>query len=172
MRHSVDANVLQNASSARDENRLIEELRSLKSQRSPRRSRAAKALQILEQTNSSRVRNAAAVALADLRDSSAKGALIDLLTRPDTKGARGTLLYVLEQLGADVPLPVLADIIAEESYEAREEALALIARGRIGCRPGEVARARATLEAARGSADAERNQAIGRALAHLGTNHY
>jgi HEAT repeat protein len=128
-------------------------------------------MQILEQTNSSRVRNAAALALADLRDGSAKDALINLLTRPDTKGSRGTLLYALEQLGADVPLPVLADIIADDSYEAREEALALIARDCIEYSSVEIARARASLEAARASADTEHSQAIRRALEYLSTKH-
>ena len=170
MRHSVDSNALETALSVGDEGRVIEELRSLKSQRSSRRSRAAKAMQILEHTSSSRVRNAAALALVDLRVPDAKHALVNLLTRPDTKGSRGTLLYALEQLGAAVPLPILAEIIADESYEAREEALALIARDPIECPAGELARARATLEAARPSADDERSQAIRRALEHLRLN--
>jgi HEAT repeat protein len=171
MKHSADANALETAGFAGDDSRLVEALRDLKGQRSPRRSRAAKAMQILAHTSSSRVRNAAALALADLRDGSAKDALIDLLTRPDTKGSRGTLLYALEQLGAEVPLPILADIIAEEPYEAREEALALIARSRSEGSPVEMARARARLEAARASADAERSQAIGRALEYLRKTH-
>jgi HEAT repeat protein len=146
---------------------LVEELRRLKSQRSPREPRVAKAAQILEQTHSSRVRNAAALALADLRAHSAKDALINLLTRPDTQGSRGTLLYALEQLGADVPLPILADIIANDSYEAREEALAAIAGDRIECSAEEFARARARLEAAHASADGEVSEAIRRALEYL-----
>lgn len=149
---------------------MIEELRNLKGQPSLRRSPAPKAVQILEQTSSSWVRNAAA--LADLGDHTAKDALINLLTRPDTKGSRGTLLYGLEQLGADVPLSVLADIIADEPYEAREEALVLIARGRIGSSPAEIAHAQAKLEATGASADAERSQAIRRAIELLGTKHY
>jgi hypothetical protein len=76
------------ALSAEDEGYLIEELRSLKSRRSPWRSRVAQAVQILEQTGSLRVRNAAALALADLRASDAKDPLIALVRRPDTKGSR------------------------------------------------------------------------------------
>jgi hypothetical protein len=172
MRHSVDANDLGADRSAGNESRLVEELRGLKGQRSPRQSRVAKAMQILEQTHSSRVRNAAALALADLRAHSAKYALINLLTRPDTAGSRGTLLYALEQLGADVPLAILADIIADESYEAREEALGLIVRGRIESSTEEFARTRAKLEAAHDSADDERSQAIERALEYLRIKHY
>jgi HEAT repeat protein len=150
-----------------DEGRLIEELRNLKSRRTPRQSRTARAMQILERTVSARVRNAAALALADLRARSAKDALIDLLKRQETKGSRGTLLYALGELGADLPLPVLADIIADDSYEAREEALTFLASGRIEGSAEEVARARAMLDAALPSADAERSQAIRRALEYL-----
>jgi HEAT repeat protein len=67
----------------------------LKSQHSPRGPRVFKALQILEKTKYSRVRNAAALALADLRANDAKDNLIDLLTQPDTRGSRGSLLYAL-----------------------------------------------------------------------------
>ena len=172
MRRSADAHILDGTLQIGDEARLIEELRHLKSQRSPRLARVTRAIQILEQTNSARVRNAAAISLADLRARNAKDALLNLLTRPETKGSRGTLLYALEQLGAQVPLPVLADIIADESYEAREEALGLIDRHRIECSPEDLAKARATLEAARASADEERSQAIRRALEYLRIKHY
>jgi HEAT repeat protein len=172
MRHSEDANALGTERFAGHEDRLVEELRVLKSQRSRREPRVAKATQILEQTNSARVRNAAALALADLRAHSAKEALINLLTRPETRGSRGTLLYALEQLGADVPLSILVDIITKEPYEAREEALAAVARDRIECSAEEFARARATLEDAGASADEERSQAIRRALEYLRTNHF
>jgi len=127
---------------------------------------------MLEQTRSPRVRNAAASALADLRAGGATDALINLLTRPDTAGSRGTLLYALELLGADVPLPDLAEIIAEGSYEAREEALGLIDRDRIECSLEDLALARATLEAAPVSADGERARAIRRGLEYLRTKHY
>jgi len=163
MRHSV----AQTAIPGGDEGRLIEELRHMKSRRSPRPARAARAIQILEQTRSQRVRNAAALALADLRAHNAKDALIDLLKRQDTKGSRGTLLYALQELGADLPLPVLAEMIADETYEAREEALNFLAKGRIEGSAEGFARARARLEAALLSADTERSQAIHRALDYL-----
>jgi HEAT repeat protein len=172
MRHSVHVSTPQTAVSVGDEGRLIAELRSLKSKRSPRGSRAAKAMQILENTNSSRVRNAAALALADLRAANAKDVLIDLLTRSNTVGSRGTLLYALDQLGANVPLPVLADVISSESYEAREEALAFIAGNHFECSADEFARAKAKLETAAISADPERLQVIRRALENLSIKHY
>jgi hypothetical protein len=167
MRHSVHVNFPESALAGGDEGRLVAELQNLKSQRSQRGARAAKAMQVLEQANSSRVRNAAALALVDLRASGAKEALINLLKRPDTKGSRGTLLYALEQLGASLPLLLLADIIVDESYEAREEALAFIANNRIEFSPEEFGRAKARLADAAASADAERLQAIQQALGYL-----
>lgn len=150
-----------------DESPVIAELRGLKGQRSPREPRIAKAVEILKQANSARVRNAAALALADMRAQNAKEPLISLLTRPETKGARGTLLYALEQLRADVPIAILAEIIATESYEAREEALGFIVRGRIDSSMPDLARARGTLETARAEADSERAGAIRKALEHM-----
>src|SRR5262245_17712912 len=106
MRHSVAAGILQTPLLGEDESRLIEELPNMKSRRSPRQARVARAIQTLEQAGSTKIRNAAALALADLRADSAKDALIDLLKRHDTKGSRGTLLYALQELEADLPLPV------------------------------------------------------------------
>ena len=167
MRHPVDATGLDNAGSRQDESRLVEELRGLKSQRSPRQARIAEAARILVQTHSPRVRNAAALALVDLRAHRASDPLLSLLTRSDTKGSRGTLLYALEQLRAHVPLPILVNIIAEESYEAREEALSLLDRRLIDCSPEDLSHARITLEAALTSAHDERSRAITRALEYL-----
>lgn len=164
---SVQPSDIKEVAPARDEARLIRKLRSLKGERSPRGARIAQALDILEKTKSPRVRNAAALALADLRAHNAKDKLVDLLTRSDTRGSRGTLLYALEQLGAVVPVAILADIIIDESYEAREEALELIVTDRIQCSAEQLSQAEAKLEAATTSADAERLQAIKRALEYL-----
>ncbi len=171
MKNSVPASSPQTAPSAADEGRLVAELRSLKGQRSPRSPRIARAVQVLEATSSPRVRNAAASALADLRARSAKDRLIDLLARPETRGSRGTLLYALEQLGANVPLPILAEIIADESYEAREEALGFIACNRIECSAEEFARSKEKLEGAIAAADPDRIEAVQRALEYLRTKH-
>lgn len=172
MRHSAHSNAPETALAVGDEGRLVAELRNLKSQHSPRGPRVAKALQALEQTRSSRVRNAAALALVDLRARSARDVLVGLLTHPDTRGSRGSLLYALDQLGADVPLPILAEIIVGDAYEAREEALTFITSDRIECSAEEFAHAKAALEAAIASADAERLHAIQQALKLLKVKHY
>src|ERR1700730_242412 len=172
MRHMAFVTGPQAALSVGDEGRLIAELRNLKSQRSSRASRINKAAQILEQTSSSRVRNAAALALADLRATSAKDLIINVLTRSSTIGSRGTLLYALEQLRGNVPVLTLTAIIAHYSYEAREEALGFIANNRFESSPDELAASRAKLETAAVSADAERLQAIRRALENLRIKRY
>lgn len=108
-----------------DEGRVIEALRSVKrAQMSDEAISRIKSL--LTKTRSPRVRNAAALALADSRIAGTDKLLIELLKRPSTKGARGTLLYALEELKAKVPLAVLTKIIADDTYEAREEALDLL----------------------------------------------
>ena len=169
MRHLANGDDVQAGFSVGDdEGRLVAHLRRLKGQRSSRRARAAEAMTILEKTGSPRVRNAAALALADLRADGASDALIALLARPDTRGSRGTLLYALDQLGAKVPLRVLGEIIVDESYEAREEALAFIEHDRVEYSAEELARVKLRLQTVGKSADAERLQAIRRALERLG----
>jgi hypothetical protein len=74
------------------------------------------------------VRNAAAIALADLNAVEADRLLIDLIDRKETRGANGTLLYALREMNAYVPLSALLDLIAEDhSYEALEGTLDIIA---------------------------------------------
>ena len=75
-----------------------------------------------------RVRNAAVIALADLHARNAAETIIELLRRPGTRGSRRTLLYALSELTAEVPLAVLVSIIADDTYEAREEALEILHR--------------------------------------------
>jgi HEAT repeat protein len=170
MRYSSHMNVSEPSSARDEENQLVAELRQLKHQRSARSGRVARALGVLEKTNSTRVRNAAAVALADLRARETIEKLLDLLANPKTRGARGSILYALDQLRANVPLTLLVEIIATEPYEAREEALGLIASNSLNCSAEEFARARSRLETAIVSADIERKRAIGEAMKLLNGN--
>src|SRR5271165_1062082 len=87
-----------------NEDRIIDELQKVSSLRTRRKARASIVTRILENTESPRVRNAAALALADMRMTNAKEKLIDVLRRPETRGARGTILYALEELDVNVPL--------------------------------------------------------------------
>jgi hypothetical protein len=164
--HSTAIGVLEAAFDSENENLLVEELRKVSSQRSRREARIALVTRILEQTGSPRVRNAAALALADMRARGATNKLIDVLKRDDTKVYRGTLLYALEQLDATLPISLLVDIVMEDSYEAREEALYFIASGKFDCDedPGHLRR---KLVSALTSADEERSHAINSALKYL-----
>jgi hypothetical protein len=85
-------------------------------------------IELAKHTRSPVVRNAAAIALADLNADGADAVLIDLIKRRETRGANGTLLYALREMNAYVPLPVLIDLITEDrTYEALEGALDIIA---------------------------------------------
>ena len=88
-------------------------------------------LRLAETTSSPRVRNTAAIAMADLGIDGAAQLLVRLLARDDTKGHRGTLLYALEELGEEIPLPVLVSVLLDGNYESREEALDLLGKEQI-----------------------------------------
>src|SRR5262249_39942848 len=88
-------------------------------------------IRILRKTRSPRVRNAAAIALADMHPPNAADVLIEVLSKPETKNSRGTLLYALEEVRGTAPLNLLADIILFDTYEARQEALRFITSGNI-----------------------------------------
>jgi HEAT repeat protein len=120
--------LLEAAKLAGNEDKLVEALRHVESEKSRRQDRASQVLRILKETDPPRVRNAAAIALADMKVTTAKDELIKLLSRDDTKSSRGSLLYALEEMNAEIPPTVLADIIASAGYEAREEALRILER--------------------------------------------
>jgi len=86
---------------------------------------------LLEQTGSNRVRNAAAIALADLKAAESAAGIAALIVQPEIAAASGTLLYALDRLGATVPLEAFLSVIAHGSYEARGEALELLHADRV-----------------------------------------
>jgi hypothetical protein len=85
-------------------------------------------MELAKETRSPVVRNAAAIALADLGVDGADDLLIELIKREETRGANGTLLYALREMNAYVPLSVLIDILTKDrTYEALEGTLDIIA---------------------------------------------
>jgi hypothetical protein len=104
-------------------------------------------LRLAETTSSPRIRNAAAIAMADLRIEGARQLLVRLLARDDTKGHRGTLLYALEELGDKIPLPLLVTLLLEGNYETREQALDLLGKEQILFTSEELTAAIAALRA-------------------------
>lgn len=122
---------------------------------------------IARSTRSPAIRNAAALLLADLRVEGARGILVALLKKPSTKNHRGTLLYALEELNADVPLLLLVDVIANEGYEAKEQALDLIGNGQSVGTPEELDKARSRLTAIARSKDIHASRSAKLALDYL-----
>jgi len=156
--------LLEAAELAGNQDRLVEALHHVKSEKSPRQDRASQVLRILKETDSPRVRNAAAIALADMKVTTAKDELIKLLARDATKYSRGSLLYALEEMNAEIPLTVLADIIASDDYEAREEALRFLERQKHDA--AELRRMKQKLKRSLGS-NREQAEAISTAVNYL-----
>jgi hypothetical protein len=162
LRFLTNSNPLDAAFHGGDEDRLVEELGKV----SGRRNLLRTVVRILEETKSPRVRNAAALALTDMHAESVKGKLVDVLKRPDTEGCRGTILYALDELGGDLPLSLLVDLIAQDSYEAREEALGFLASGKVEYDEDRY-EMRQKLMTALESADEEKAHAVNTAIQYM-----
>jgi hypothetical protein len=122
---------------------------------------------IARSTRSPAIRNAAALLLADLHVEGARGILVALLKRRGTKNHRGTLLYALEELNADVPLLLLVDVIAKDGYEAKEQALDLIGNGQSVGTAEELDKARSRLTVIARSKDVHASRSAKLALDYL-----
>lgn len=145
-----------------DESVILAALKAAK--KSSRQKYLSQILLILTNTESSRVRNAAAIALADLHSEKIKDALINLLMRADTKNSRGTLLYVLDEIGASLPIDIATELISTSRYEAREEALGFLKSRRIDWNPEQLQRSMRKLKRMALSKNIERSGAAQRAL--------
>lgn len=161
--------VVADAARAGDEDARLAVLDGLKD-RAPAPDVLRDVAEILWSTQSRRVRNTAALALAD-------GGLAEMsepivATLRDERVAReaGTLLFALDELGGVLPLDAAAHIIAKGSYEARAEALFFFELGRIDRGGDETCRStKATLTGLLSGEDAEASEAAGLALGFLGT---
>ena len=166
---SVDqADALEGALASNDENKLVEELKKIKT---PEAGQAHTVEQILRQARSPRVRNAAAIALADMRAPNAANVLVELLSKPETQNSRGTLLYALEEVRGKAPLKLLIDIILSGTYEAREEANHLIASRNFKYTQPELLKELARLEASSPSDD-EQASSIKEVAATISSLHH
>jgi HEAT repeat protein len=124
--------------------------------------------ELAKKTRSPVVRNAAAIALADLNAGGAHELLISLIKRTETRGANGTLLYALREMNAYVPLPVLIDIITDDrTYEALEGALDLIASNAERYKEGEKTEAVSRLKPLLTSTDAHTSRSAELAIKYL-----
>jgi hypothetical protein len=150
-----------------DENRIVVALDAIG------RSRASSAersliMELARGTRSPQIRNAAAIALADLGVDGADQLIIDLIKRKELRGANGTLLYALREMNAYVPLPVLIDIITEDrTYEALEGVLDIIANNAAKYEAEEKAEAVFRIKPLLTSADAHTSHTAKLAIKYL-----
>ena len=83
-------------------------------------------LEILKVSRDAAVRNAVALALSDLKNSSTFGVLVDLLKSDHTRGSQGTLLYALGAYDCSPILPLLVDLVIDGNFEVSRQAFSLI----------------------------------------------
>lgn len=153
----------------RDEVSVLGDLKSLDKHSSDLLELRIAVAQLLQSTTSNSVRNAAALALVDLGGDDAAQIIIDVLHRPDVAKASGTLIYAVDELGASIPLSVLARLLERGSYEARSQALSFLEEGRVArSSDDEWEDGRRVLAALAVSDDAEAAEAGRTALDHLG----
>lgn len=120
---------------------------------------------ILDGTRSNRLRNAAALALADRHAPGLAERLATLLASPDIAKSAGTLLYALDRTGGPLPADAFLNLIMNGSYEARAEALEFLVEDRLTVAGPDQARDLLTkLLAIRASDDAEAAGAAREAL--------
>lgn len=120
-------------------------------------------------SRSPKVRNAAALALADMACPCAEATINAVLAREDVALTAGTLLYALDELKARVTLPSVLNIVRSGSYEARAELMILLDKGRL-LPPDEldISRADAELSVLAAGGDEETREAAGLARELLG----
>jgi len=83
-------------------------------------------LEVLQLTGDAAARNAAALALSDLKDLSAFSVLVDLLKGDRARGSQGTLLYALGAYDCSPILPLLVDLVIDGNFEVSRQACSLI----------------------------------------------
>ena len=150
-----------------DENRIVDALDAIGRSHASSAERG-RIMELARETRSPQIRNAAAIALADLGVDGADQLLIDLIKRKETRGANGTLLYALRELNAYVPLPVLIDVITEDrTYEALEGVLDIIANNAAKYDAEEKAEAVSRIKPLLTSADAHTSHTAKLAIKYL-----
>ena len=129
-----EAAIARLALSARDASRLLSVLDSLTpDDRSG--TLTAMVVSLLTETETKVIRNAAAMALADMQTRSAARAIVDVLRMPATRKSRGTLSYPLARPDGSIDLDIVADTVVNSSFEAGEECMDALERRRIVPRP-------------------------------------
>lgn len=124
--------------------------------------------EILQSTQSRRVRNTAALALADNGRAEMSEPIVATLRDERVAGEAGTRLFALGELGGILPLDVAVRLIAKGSFEARAETLTVFELGRVDRSDAETCRsAKAALTALSTDARTDIAEAAELALAFL-----
>ncbi len=153
----------ENTLATADEQRIVEQLQAVA--RTKKLVPGIDPAKLVQETRSRGIRNAAALALLDLGHPRTAELLIPLIATPDTAGYDGTLLFVLNELEASVPLDKLVEILVTGAYEAREEALMLLQYAQPS--DAELSQALATLEPLQRSEDEELSAVASEAVDRL-----
>lgn len=83
-------------------------------------------LERLRTTDNSLIRNAAALALSDMKEPQAFNVLVTLLRDERTRKSRGTLLHALGAYDCSPLLPLLVDLVIDGNFEVSRQAFSLI----------------------------------------------
>ncbi|WP_436531894.1 HEAT repeat domain-containing protein [Actinoplanes sp. HUAS TT8] len=83
-------------------------------------------LEVLATTPDTRVRNGVAYALSAMRIPETFDVVVALLREERTRGARGTLLFALRPFDCLSILPLLVEIVIDDTWESSREAAYLI----------------------------------------------
>ena len=81
---------------------------------------------LLRTTDSPNIRNAAALALADMGDQRSLPFLVSLISDPKTENCRGTLVHALQYFDCSGILPFLIDLVIDGNFEVSHEAFQAI----------------------------------------------
>ncbi len=127
-------------------------------------SAAPRLLELLRTTDNPVIRNAAALALSDLKEPQAFLVLVDLLRDERTGKSRGTLLYALGAYDCSSILPLLVDLVIDGNFEVSRQALGLIQGIETELDEQKWSACTVRLRAALASASAERRPLIGELL--------
>lgn len=81
---------------------------------------------LLTTTNSPAIRNAAALALADIGDQKVLPILVSLISDPKTENYRGTLVHALQSFDCSEILSFLVHLVIDGNFEVSHEAFQVI----------------------------------------------
>lgn len=121
---------------------------------------APRLLEVLRTTENAPVRNAAALALSDMRIPEAFDAITELLSDPRTRRSRGTLLYALDPYDNAQNLELLVDLAITGNWEVSRSAYGLITGINTDIGDDLWDRLRSRLEAAADTADDEQRAEV------------